>query len=58
MIIWLIFAVLVSIIIWNVFARDQRKVNLANQFKGPFAIPILGNLYMYLDKKPEGKLVK
>jgi hypothetical protein len=54
MIVWCIFVLILSIIVWDYFARDHRKVKLAKQFKGPLAIPLLGNFYMYLDKKPEG----
>lgn len=54
MIIWCIFVLISSILVWDYFSRDQRKVKLARQFKGPFALPLIGNFYMYLDKTPEG----
>lgn len=56
MIIWLVFILVASWIIWSYLARDGRKVKLSKQFDGPLAIPVLGNLYMYANKKPEGEL--
>lgn len=57
MIVLCAFILSLLIYLWDFFARDRRKLKLAKQFKGPFAIPLLGNLYMYLDKKPEGQLI-
>lgn len=49
-------AILIAILFtWEYFARDQRKAKLSKQFSGPFALPFIGNLYMYLGKKPEGE---
>lgn len=45
-----------AIIIWDYLYKDSRKVKLAKQFLDPFTMPLLGNFYMYLDKKPEGEL--
>lgn len=57
MIVWLIFILIVSVLIWDYLKCDQRKVKLAKQFKGPVSVPVLGNLYMYLNKKPEGEIL-
>lgn len=50
-----ILVLLASIFVWDYLTRDQRKIKLARNFKGPLALPILGNLWMYMNKKPEGK---
>lgn len=55
MFIWYVVAAVTTILIWDYFSRDQRKVRLSKQFDGPLELPIIGNLYMYLDKKPEGQ---
>lgn len=57
MIIWCIAIAFLTIIVWDYLLRDHRKVKLAKQFNGPLAIPLLGNFYMYLNKKPEGELI-
>lgn len=55
MILLCVVVIFASIFLWDYLSRDHRKSRLAKQFKGPFAIPVLGNLYMYLNKKPEGE---
>lgn len=54
MIILLALILIASLFVWDYLSRDQRKIKLAKQFKGPLAIPFLGNLYLYLNKTPEG----
>lgn len=57
MIIVCVCLIIISILLWDYLSRDQRKIELAKQFKGPLAIPILGNFYLYLNKKPEGESI-
>lgn len=54
----LVLILLVTLFVWDYLVKDQRKVRLAKQFKGPLALPGIGNLYMYLNKKPEGEQVE
>ena len=54
MIVLSVLILILSVIIWDFISQDRRKVKLARQFKGPLALPLIGNFYMYLNKKPEG----
>lgn len=55
MIIWCLLSLLATIFIYDYFTSKELKARLGKQFKGPLALPLIGNLYLYLDKKPEGK---
>ena len=55
MIIWSILILFVSLIIWDYLRCDPKKMKASKLFNGPLALPFLGNLYMYMNKKPEGE---
>ncbi|CAO1410718.1 unnamed protein product [Diamesa serratosioi] len=45
--------VTIAVILCDHLMKNKRHQLLSRDFKGPFRLPIIGNMYLYFNKKPE-----
>lgn len=46
---------MIAVIICDHLMKNKRHHLLSRNFNGPFRLPIIGNILLYFNKKPEGK---